>query len=112
MLVQLCTSGVALHLNRRQWPTTAVGWVPIFKGIDPQTEYRNNVPCQKTSAFVLGFNWHFSLSKITVWHGFRKKSTLLPADGMSASLLHPPLPRFAAELVFVIERIHGNSAVQ
>jgi hypothetical protein len=25
------------------------------------TEYRNNVSCQKTSAFVLGFNWHFSL---------------------------------------------------
>jgi hypothetical protein len=25
------------------------------------TEYRNNVSCQKTTAFVLGFNWHLSL---------------------------------------------------
>jgi hypothetical protein len=25
------------------------------------TEYRNKGLCQKTSAFVLGFNWHFSL---------------------------------------------------
>ena len=35
-----------------------------------------------------------------------------PADGVSASLLHPPLPRFAAE-IGVCHRAHpGNSAVQ
>ena len=31
-----------------------------------------------------------------------------PADGVSASLLHPPLPALPLKLVFVIERIHDQ----
>jgi hypothetical protein len=31
-----------------------------------------------------------------------------PADGVSASLLHPPLPALQLKLVFVIERIHDQ----
>jgi hypothetical protein len=33
-----------------------------------------------------------------------------PADGVSASLLHPPLPALPLKLVFVIERIHDQPA--
>ena len=36
------------------------------------------------------------------------KSTSLPADGVSAPLLHPPLPALQLKLVFVIERIHDQ----
>jgi hypothetical protein len=64
------------------------------------TEYRNNVSCQRTSAFVLGFNWHFPF-EFTVRY---------PADGVSASLLHPPLPALPLKLEFVIERIHDQPA--
>jgi hypothetical protein len=38
------------------------------------TEYRNNVSCQKTSAFVLGFNWHFSLLNHRYRLGIDRKS--------------------------------------
>ena len=61
------------------------------------TEYCNNVSCQKTSASALGFNWHFFLFESPFG---------TPADGVTASLLHPPLPALQLKLVFVIERIH------
>jgi hypothetical protein len=56
------------------------------------TEYRNNVSCQKTSAFVLGFNWHFSLFESPFG---------APADGVSASLLHPPLLLLAMKRILI-----------
>jgi hypothetical protein len=63
------------------------------------TEYCNNVSCQKTTAFVLGFNWHLSLFESPFG---------TPADGVSTSLLHPPLPALQLKLACVIERIHDQ----
>jgi len=65
------------------------------------TGYCNNVSCQKTSAFVLGFNWHFSLLSSPFG---------TPADGVSASLLHPPL--HALPLIRAAEYCDQKSAEQ
>jgi len=53
---------------------------------------------------------HFLLNHRLVWLGplNSKKSTSLPADDVSARLLHPPLPALQLKLVFVIERIHDQ----
>jgi len=47
------------------------------------TEYRNNVSCQRTSAFVLGFNWHFSL--------FESPFGTAPALNRESQCCYPPL---------------------